>query len=245
MDVNTLTIDEITGQWQASRGRPPVLLDAQLRAHLWPHQQLPGKMLYSDTHQYFWLLGCRKHVKMMTIQAVVRQMSKERPIKQAHLSGRMNECERCFGHTTDVHRSTWELCAWRQLEVVLEQPRVHQYMRLKGQSIGLWGGDLGFLVESKVLGGKRGACDVYIPVLNLLIQIDGEHHDKVDQLVVDSRFDSDAKQQGRRLLRLHHSDANNFCAYIYYAVEMCIRSPAASWVLYTRHHPHFTTPTVK
>jgi hypothetical protein len=202
-------------------------------------------MLISDARQYFWLLGCNKHVKMMTIQAVVKQMTKKRPIKHAHLCGKMNECERCLKDTTDVHRSVWELAAWEQLEVVLQQPHVQLYMRLKGASTGLWGADLGFLVEAKVLGGKRGATDVYIPVLNLLIQVDGEHHNEAGQLVVDSRFDMDAQQQGRRLLRLHHSDAISFSAYIHYAVVKCIRSPAASWVLYTRHHPHHTAPTVE
>lgn len=224
-DVHAATLVK---KWSTSRGRPPVLLDALLRSHLWPHQPLPKALLISDRHQYYWLLGCTVHVKMMTIQAVVKQLSKERPIKHAHLCGKMDACERCFSATSDLHRSEWERGAWKTLEVVLEQPRVCAYMRLAGQSTDLWGGDRGFLVEAKVLGGKRGASDVYIPVLNLLIQIDGEHHDKAHQLVVDSRFDLDAKKQGRRLLRLHYADVGSFFAYINYAVERCIRSPAAS-----------------
>jgi hypothetical protein len=183
-------------------------------------------------------------VKLLTIQAVRKQQTQERPAHHTHLSGQMNACERCYSDTGDVHRSTWELCAWQQLERVLEQPIVQHFMAqhdLVRQSTHLLGRDLGFLVEAKVLGGKRGAADVYVPVLDLIIQIDGQHHDGVDQLLVDSRFDIDARQQGRRLLRLHYADADKFYDYIHSAVVLCLQSMTSSWVMYTKHHPHHPT----
>jgi very-short-patch-repair endonuclease len=61
------------------------------------------------------------------------------------------------------------------------------------------------VVEAKVLRGKFGAADMYVPGLDLIVQVDGEHHGDADQLKKDGRFNDAAVAQQRHVLRLWYA----------------------------------------
>lgn len=73
-----------------------------------------------------------------------------------------------------------------------------------------------------MLLGTYGAADVFIPALNMIIQVDGQHHDGPTRLAIDARFDAEAHKQGRALLRLHHEDTMAFHRMIPEVVMRCI-----------------------
>jgi hypothetical protein len=216
-------------------GRPPVDLSG-VAALLWPHQPLPlGGPMISDRSHYFWRLGCRKHVRMATTQAVVRQLQRASSNRQ-HLV-----CERCHAHEShSVHRSKWEAYAWRLLEDALtsmdsQESMSHTCWKLHGP-------ELGYVVEAKVLGGTSGAADIYVPGLELVIQVDGEHHNTEGQLCTDAKFDHKAFQQMRRVLRLHHEDELQWHNDVAAAIQCCTADPAQAWVMYSASHPQRNRP---
>lgn len=79
--------------------------------------------------------------------------------------------------------------------------------------------DVGEIVhESKILRGRYGAADIYLPKLNLIIMIDGEghtdieHHRKsvAEQVDRDKRFNAAAAKAGYHLLRVAWQDMPKF-----------------------------------
>lgn len=81
--------------------------------------------------------------------------------------------------------------------------------------------DLGLapvVIESKVLKGKYGAADFYLPTFNLIIQIDGEGHigeghhssNPSEQVERDQRFNAAAVASGFNLFRVAHDDMHAF-----------------------------------
>ncbi len=73
--------------------------------------------------------------------------------------------------------------------------------------------------------GRFGAADMYVPSMDLIIQVDGEHHAAAEQLERDGRFNDAAAAQQRRLLRLWHADIAVFREEILAVVSMCLTSP--------------------
>lgn len=97
--------------------------------------------------------------------------------------------------------------------------------------------------QTKVLGGTSGAVDFWIPSLNLIIQVDGPLHMEergwgkalAEQQEVDRRFDKEAWQQRRRLLRLHYKDVSRGKSLesIHAAISLCTRFPSRRFKLYS------------
>jgi very-short-patch-repair endonuclease len=166
----------------------------------------------ADRKQYYWKLQCRLHVKLCTIEAVGKQISEHDSLG----------CDRCQPLWHPSQRSNFESYAWRLLEHTLEQPSVKRCMQ--GRMPDMTGQLMGFVVEAKVLCGKYGASDIYIPALNMIIQVDGQHHSSKypKQLSRDARFDGEAHNQGRALLRLNHVDEPAWHTIIPNAVAMCM-----------------------
>jgi hypothetical protein len=220
------------------RGAPALDLTAQLGHLLWPHQNIPTTMLVTDTRHYFWQLPCKNHLRILTIQGARKQV-------QDGVVGcrQLSTCERCaipyrsVGPETqpdDVHRSYYEQVAWLQLEYVLESQSILHHM----SSIStLCGKDLGYVVEVKVLKGRFGKADVYVPSIDLIIQVDGEHHNMPHQLSVDARFNAEGVSQSRRVLRLYYKDVSSFRSAIHNAVHSCITGPTAAWAVCSSQHP--------
>jgi len=103
-----------------------------------------------------------------------------------------------------------------------------------------------FEVFTKVLCGKFGAVDFWLPSYNLIIQVDGPGHieegcksvslDK--QVDIDRRFGDESMRQCRRLLRLHHRDVllGDAQRYICLALWFCTRSPTHAFIMYSKRY---------
>lgn len=135
---------------------------------LWQHQLLPRQLLVSG-RQYYWMLPCRKHLRLISVQAAARQA-----VEQHDGQWQLHDCERCScsyktvgpePSASDVHRSYYEQCCWLYLESVLDRPDVMQHMQAAASpaSSMLVGSDHGYVVEARVVIGWRGAVDVYVP----------------------------------------------------------------------------------
>jgi hypothetical protein len=233
-----LAVKAAAQQWQAmQRGRPPIALDDYLRSNLLLGKGQPVELIISDTHQYYWDLPCSKHLCFQTIQACIRQVI-------AH-DGHLRDCLRCGSSykwgaepSKDRLASYWVQVAWTSMEWALEQPAVKHAMQTSTWHSGaaLAGRDRGYVVEAKVLRGKFGAADMYVPGLDLIVQVDGEHHADVEQLKRDGRFNAAAAAQQRRVLRLWFADVAAFPTLIKHAVMQCLATPDAM-VWHSSRHP--------
>jgi hypothetical protein len=135
-----------------------------------------------------------------------------------------------------------EADAWQLVRSYVTQPIVLQYMsRVNPQLVGP---ELSWLVEVKVLQGRFGAADIYIPSLHLIIQVDGHHHDHFKQLETDSLFDQQACLQGYALLRLHHDDRGTWYAAIASVAAKCMAGVGHGCAFYSVTHPQKDKPTV-
>lgn len=190
--------------------------------------------MVSDKQQYYWQLHCKKHVQLCTTEAAARQFA---------ANGCLG-CDRCDVALHPARRSQFEKYTWEQLQQVLGQSDVQQSMASLMPD--LQGIDMGYVVEAKVLRGKLGAADVYIPALDMIIQVDGQHHDKLEQLVKDARFDAMAHEQKRALLRLHYDDMPAFHKIIPHAMMLCIKrcelATRSSLIMYSWTHPQQERP---
>lgn len=213
----------------------PIVNNSFLDQLLCPWQRhLAMPLMQSDKQQYYWQLRCNMHVQLCTTQAAAKQLA-------AHGGLR---CDRCDIDLHPTQRSQFEKCSWEALQHILEQCDVHQFMaslmpELQGQH-------MGFVVEAKVLRGSLGAADVYIPALDMIIQVDGQHHDQPVQMGRDARSDSVAYDQQRAVLRLHHEDMPAFHQIITSAVRMCIqRCRCKTWtslMMYSATHQQRSRP---
>ena len=103
-----------------------------------------------------------------------------------------------------------------------------------------------FQVYPKVLGGKFGAADIFVPSAQLIIAVDGPQHLFGDCKTVcnalqrkrDASFDSAALQQGKRLLRLHCRDVELGDAgrYIRWALKFCSLKPHLCFRMYSKRY---------
>lgn len=226
-------------------GHPTKDLSSLLRHHLWPSQHMPDTLLVSNPSRLMWLLACQKHLRCMTVQAAARQ------VRDPKHPGQLAKCERCtcsYKHgpeplPDDKHRSYWEQVAWIQLERVLQLDDVHHYMSANSL---LYGCDLGYVVEARIVKGWPAGVDIYVPTIHLIIQVDGEHHDTPPQQQRDVKFNDLAAREGHRVLRLHHIDVGYFYYDILNAVRKCmhITDAAESWIRCTAHHPLVKLPAV-
>jgi hypothetical protein len=205
------------------QGAPAKDLRNQLGHLLWEHQAAPTALLVGDPKQYYWKLQClHGHLRLLTVQSAKKQVEDGR-----HL-GQLSACERCpcayrlHGPETqpeDLHRSYYEQAAWLELERVLAAGNIVEYMSAKGS---LHGQELGYVVEVKILKGKFGKADIYVPSIDLIIQVDGEYHKLPSKLNTDAKFNDEAVRQGRRVLRLWYKDVPHFHSAIANAVHQCI-----------------------
>lgn len=199
---------------------------------LWKGQQLPAKLLVSCKQQYYWVLPCQKHLRLMTCQAAIKQL------QLAGSKGLLMQCERCgIGNYAvhgaqplpdDIHRSYWETLAWLAVENSLDSAEVRQYTASRDSAAlnGLVGPYLGYVVECRVLPGWPGCVDIYVPTFRLIIQVDGEHHDSDahGQQAKDIRFLKIAHQQRFHALRLSHVDYKSFQADIDAMLHDCMHA---------------------
>jgi Protein of unknown function (DUF559) len=217
-------------------GHPVKDLWPCLGQHFWRLQPQPKMLRVSDATKYMWVLKCQKHLRLMTVQAALRQVHDPKHPEQ------LKKCERCtcsYRHgpqplPDERHRSYWEQVAWVQLEKVLQLHEVQSYMSAKGHMHGV---DLGFVVEARIVQKWPAGVDIYVPAIHLIIQVDGEHHDEASQQVKDAGFNDLATGQGYRVLRLHHLDVHSFFTDIHAAVNKCMQCTDDRWMLCTKHHP--------
>lgn len=95
------------------------------------------------------------------------------------------------------------------------------YDSIKSHCKALW------LVEVKVLKGRFGAVDIYVPALKPAIKIDGEQHLLSDihsnsfeqQIELDDRFNQAAMQQNISVLRLQWEDSSRYSNFITKALQ--------------------------
>lgn len=218
---------------------------------LWQQQETPASLLVS-AKQYYWWLPCRVHLRFLSVQAVVRQANKNKDGVWELLP-----CERCSCSYRTVGpepntdekgtSSFFAQCCWKWLEHELIVPDV----LLKMQSMPypanmLVGADLGYVVEAKVVTGWKGAVDVYVPALQLAVQVDGQHHHGGAQQTTDLRFMKVAHEQHINVLRLWYADLHSMPQDIRSMVHECIarfaagRKPAV--IKCSRSHPLCNDP---
>ena len=114
----------------------------------------------------------------------------------------------------------------------------------------VWGYDSNLIMwfEAKLLKGRYGGLDVYLPAHQLGIMVDGKHHDprahqghhgsySMDQWRVDRKFDAAVMRRGsgavKRLLRLHFLDVPVWWQHFSRALHLCDGRGPSKFVLYT------------
>jgi hypothetical protein len=206
-------------------GAKPKDLATVLGGLVW--EKKPGKLIITDTAKLYWKLPCGLHLRFMTIQAAKKQL--QNPKHPGCLAG----CERCsVGNyrlypepaTDDVHRSYFEQLTWIAVENVLSRPDVMQYIQdiADAPTNMMVGADLGFVVECRVIKGWHGTVDIFVPGLNLIIQVDGQHHDDCEQQDRDVAFMCMAARQNYHVFRVHHADIKNVAADVADVVHACM-----------------------
>lgn len=174
-----------------------------------------------------------------------------RQVKELHQGHwELADCERCtcsyktVGPEPDpqsVHRSYYEQCCWLHLEHVLAINDVVQHMQMTATPPAnmLVGPDLGYVVEARVVVGWSAGVDVFVPGLNLLVQVDGEHHQSDAQQDVDIKFMRIAQQQQLHVLRLWHQDMYTMPQDILSMVTACMlhKHDLPTIVKCTKSHP--------
>lgn len=103
-----------------------------------------------------------------------------------------------------------------------------------------------FQVYIKVLGGRFGAADIFIPQANLIIAVDGPGHMEEDcktvslhvQMAIDTRFNRECIKQGVYLLRMHHKDVHfgDTLQYVLKALRLICMQPGSSFVMYSKRY---------
>jgi hypothetical protein len=180
-----------------------------LGALVWPC--VPARFVVTNTQKLYWILPCTKHLRLMTIQAAKKQLQDPKH------PGILTACERCSvgayrqhphdPQTHDKHRSRYEILTWLAVEAALCTRDVEKHIVACAPPHNMMVGvDMGYVVEAKVVKGWTGGVDIFVPGLNLLIQIDGEHHDDACQQDKDLAFMCLAVQQKFNVLRVHYND---------------------------------------
>lgn len=190
------------------RGAKQKDLTSALGALVWP--SAPASLIVTNTGRLFWKLPCQLHVRYMTTQAAKRQLENPKH------PGTLSPCERCaVGNyrlcpepQTDVHRSYFELMTWLAVEHALCTPDVMQFISTNAaQPMDMMvGREIGYVVECRLVQGWHGNVDIWVPGLQLIIQVDGQHHDEKEQQDKDVAFMNMAVQQGFNAFRMHYQD---------------------------------------
>lgn len=238
------------------RGRHRKPVDSRLINRLLPMQlSNPEIDLYiSDPKQYYWWLLCGQHIALLTTQGMDKRLKRQDKDPAA------NDCYRCANASylvvgpqpasNDTKRvaSYGMQQAWLALEAVLVTQDVAMRLleRAGTCAVGslMHGKNMGYIVEAKVLQGTYGAADAFVPLLNLVVHVDGEHHAKnVDQVVKDDKFNAECTRQGRSAVRLYWSRElpTHYYQEITEAVERCFASEKP-FILYSRNHPNRPLP---
>jgi len=135
-----------------------------------------------------------------------------------------------------------ELLCTMLLDFLLVQPTLVTCTPLQPCTGTLTDKDVGYITEAKVLCGSYGAADIYVPVLDLIIQVDGHFHDRLDHINRDQKFDAECIKQHHNLLRLHYQDIGSWGGYIKYTMQLCLmklQQPPTNMppvVVYTESH---------
>jgi hypothetical protein len=191
---------------------------------VWP--SAPARLIVTNTDRLFWKLPCHLHLRYMSIQAAKRQLENPKH------PGTLSPCERCsVGNyrlspepQADVHRSYFELMTWLAVEHALCTPDVMHFITTTAtQPINLLvGRELGYVVETRLVQNWNGSVDVWVPGLQLIIQVDGQHHDLDDQQDRDVSFMAMAVQQGFNVFRMHYQDIKYVHAEVAAVVHACM-----------------------
>lgn len=162
--------------------------------------------------QYFFLLRCRTHLTYITPKCL-----KDNDNEEQGSGLRCRQCSHADGQELRKFVSQHEADAW------------HVVRRC-------FSGHM--LVEIRVLGGRWGAADIWLPWsangarLDLIIMIDGEKHftkawgvNLEQQKRIDKRFNQACWEQEHRLLRLYSDEKDTWEALISSALHMAHVKP--------------------
>jgi len=197
--------------------------------------------------------NCSKgHLRLMTVQAAKKQLDAPRH----SASKQLFPCERCsvgdfegvLGPQScpeDIRRSKWEQWCWLNLQKVLAHKQVVQHMQqaLPASQKALVGPVLGYVVECKAVPGWNACVDIFVPALNLAIQVDGEHHSKPVQMAIDERFMHTAAQHGIHAFRLSCEDhTKHTYMLLWHVVGLCMQHKPGQPCIsrYSPKHPILT-----
>lgn len=114
-------------------------------------------------------------------------------------------------------------------------PAVQQAVAASGQH---------WVPEVYCLPGHSSPADIWLPQLQLAIQVDGAHHTDVamystpaaDQAEIDARFDNSIIRAGLRALRIHFRDTERPAALVSWAIQLCQQQPSTAFVAYSRSY---------
>lgn len=175
--------------------------------------------------RHFFMLRCRVHLTYITPKCL-----KDNDNQEQNSGLRCRQCSHANGEELRKAVSTHESDAWR---VVRRCFSGH------------------ILVEIRVLGGRWGAADIWLPWfangnrLDLIIMIDGEKHfakgwgvDVADQISIDGNFNQACWEQEHRLLRLYSDEKDSWEALINAALHMAQAEPL-------RKFQHFSSMYVR
>lgn len=217
-------------------------LSAKLGDLVWPSQPSTLSCIVTNYAQLYWRLPCGLHLRYMTIQAANNQL------KNPKHPNMLAKCERCSvgpyrtqppePQPHDKHRSYYEICTWLAVESALCMPSTMTYITNTSPAPYnlLVGADLGYVVEAKVVKHWKGGVDIFVPGLNLIIQVDGEQHDEEGQQDKDMQFMFLAVQQQFNVLRVHYSDVRHAHREVGCVVAACMQAKSRPIAKCSRHH---------
>lgn len=178
----------------------------------------------SDTGLQVFKLKCGKHVTLMQSKSYGNKIAEQKKNDHEMQVLELPKCYRCGqkGRKPSEH----ELDAYAVLD------------RVCGQT--LW------VAEVRILKRFGGAVDIFIPVYNLIVQIDGEQHfagkfhscTAAEQAINDDKMNKRAWEQGFKVLRVHHHDSRSFGAHLHRAIAECITLPNYKFIDFTKSWPH-------
>lgn len=101
-------------------------------------------------------------------------------------------------------------------------------------------------VYPKVLRGRYGSVDVFLPAAQLMVMVDGPGHidectrwvPLAEQQRIDADFDAEVQRQGKRLLRLHYRDIERGDAarHIQRALRAVAREPRTGFIRFSKRY---------
>jgi very-short-patch-repair endonuclease len=236
-------------------GRPTADgIHSTLYYYMWPFQfqSPPSSLNIKDTRQYYWSLTVPDdtdssnevfcgHLTLKQIAAANKHMKQH---------GNVGKCYRCISgykehgprqpkHLEDLFQMSFHAqLAWQHLDTCLGDNATMQAIGMAVSAMTLSGPLRGYVVEAQmIMGVDCGRLDIFIPLANLVIEVDAKRHERRQQQAKDMQVDELLTASGNHILRLSWHDTHNWQHAIRQALSICRSHQGALGLrMYTTNH---------